>query len=292
MTKPILFLDGNNMLIRTLFAQKELIANPDPDFALHKHLFLATLFSNIRKFEPSEVVIAIDDKKNWRKSVYPEYKANRKEMRDKDVFPWEKYYVYVDEFIEDIKKCFPFKILKVDYAEADDIIAVLTRHVPNDSIVVTSDSDYIQLLADKRIRIWDPFKQKFIEDANPNQTMLIKILAGDSGDNIPNVKPKLGPKTAEKLIVSGELDKYLTENNLTENYERNIKLINWNHIPDVLKKRILETYYNVWTTKPTPDLFSFFVRNHLRKLSEDVQEISFMLKPFWPAKEGEFFEAS
>jgi len=285
-----LFVDCSHMLIRCLFSQKELIGNPNPDFSLHKHLFLSTLIANIKKFEPEEVVIAIDDKNNWRKHIYPEYKANRKEKRDKDLFPWDLYYAYVDVFLAEVKEIFPFKMIQIPYAEADDVIAILARNSPEKSVVITSDGDYIQLLKEHRIRIWDPIKAQYMEDADPAKTLHIKILAGDSGDNVPNVKPKLGPKTAEKLIAGGELDKYLAENNLTANYERNKTLVDWDYIPDVVKKRILETYYDTQTKDfKEKDFFMFCLRNRLRAISEQSQEIGFLMRTLNKPKE-EMFE--
>jgi len=277
----VLFLDSNNLAIRTLFSDREMVNTPNPDFTLHKHLFLNAIFANMKKFNPSEVVLAVDDRKNWRKSVYADYKKHRKENRDKDIFPWDAYFVYMDDWLKEIKEHLPFKVIQLPYTEADDVIAVISKHlVDTKNIIVTSDSDYVQLLSQKNIKVWDPFKKAFLAVEDPKKELAIKVLAGDSGDGVPNVRPKLGPKTAEKLYVKNEIEKFISENNLQAEYERNQRLIDFNFIPAAVTKRILESYssYPVHTKVSTNALFIWFVKNSLRKMSEDAQEITFLLK--------------
>lgn len=256
--------------------------NPTPVFDQHKHILLSTIFANIRKFGPDEVIIAIDDRSNWRKKFYSEYKANRKEKRDVDLFPWEIYFEYINKFTEELKDNFPFKFIQIPYAEADDVIAILSKHLTNSiNTIITTDSDYIQLLHQKNVRIYDPLKKKLIVDKDPLKTLHIKVIAGDSGDNVPGIKPRVGPKTAIKLIDTGGLDELLKEDVIRQAYERNKKLIDWNFIPEVIQKATLKSYdeYKIIEEFNTMNVMKFLVKNKLRKHMEDLSIIKQVLDP-------------
>ena len=273
-----LLIDFNNLSIRNVFQSKDMINNPAPDWGLHKHSLIQSIFYNIRKFNPSEVILAVDDKNCWRKKVYPEYKAHRKDKKDNDIFPWDEYQIYINSFLEDIKATFPFMVIQVSYSEADDVIGVLAKHIPSDKVVVTADSDYIQLMSIPKLKLFNPLKDKFVINDNPKMSLMVKILAGDSGDNIPNIKPRLGPKTAEKLIINNEVESFIADNKLTENFVRNQKLIDWNYIPEILKSKIIETYSN-YKLNTTSDIFGFMIRHRLRKHLEDISILKQTLKP-------------
>jgi 5'-3' exonuclease len=286
-----LFLDFNNLAIRTVFSDKDTINNPNPDFNLHRDALLTSIFYNIRNFKPDEVILAVDDENCWRKKIYPEYKEHRKSKKDNDIFPWNSYYSYISEYIEEIKVIFPFVVLKVPYCEADDVVAVLTKHLQNAlKIVVTADSDYIQLLDIPNLKLYNPLTQKFITDDNPKLTMEIKIVGGDVGDNIrsiekrkrgedPILKTKIGEKTALKLIKTNELVPLLESNEeINNNYKRNRQLVDWGYIPNVLQTKILEMY-NSYTIPNSSDLFNFFLKHRLRKQMEDISLTKDLIAP-------------
>ena len=267
---PKLLIDTNHLCIRTLFAGK--IVGTEESFHYHRHLVLNTILSNIRKFEPSEVILAVDDKKNWRKKVYPEYKANRKLIRDASDFPWDKYYVYMDEFLTSLQEL-PFKVIRDPFSESDDIIAVLSKHSQKGTIILTSDSDYIQLLQHKHNKLFDPIKKRYIEEKDPLKLLKIKIVSGDSGDNIPAIKPRVGEKTAIKLIDTGELEKLLENEEIKQNYLRNERLISFDYIPVVIQKEILNTYNNYKFPEGNVDYLGWFVSHKLKALSSELQNI-------------------
>lgn len=293
-----LLIDYNNMAIRTLFSDMTMIADPNPEFHLHKHKLMASIFYNIRKFEPDEVVLAVDGKGYWRKKIYSEYKAHRKDKRDTDVFPWEDYYEYMDEFTADIKKHFPFKILRIDWVEADDIIGVLTRMLPDDktNIIVTSDKDFIQLLSNSNVKLYDPMKREYVEVDDPKRELQIKIITGDKSDNIPNIKPRVGVKTAEKLLDDPDKFEALLEETYTigeeeseisvrDNFKRNGRLIDMGKIPRKIQQRILDRYNDCEINNISGMTFmKFCMRNRLRRLNEDGNKIISSLKPLMGEK--------
>lgn len=268
--KKRLLIDTNHLAIRTLFSAH----GTDWDregFDMHKHIFMTALLASVVKFDPDEVILAVDSVKNWRKKVYAEYKANRKIKRDSQDFDWNKYFDYFTEFLESLKEL-PFKILRVPYCEADDVIGVLSKYfIDTDNILVTSDKDYIQLLKYEQNKLYNPIEKKFIKEDNPAKALHIKIIMGDSGDNIPAIKPRTGEKTALKILDSGELQILLDSNEtIKENYERNKRLISFDMIPDVLQKTIIKNYKEYHIDEKPIDYFGWFLSHGLRKLSTDI----------------------
>ena len=274
-----LLIDFNNLAIRTLFASH----NHDwatEGFSFHKHLVLNTLISDIKKFDPDEVILAVDDIRNWRKKVYPEYKANRKIQREALDFDWDAYFNHINIFTESLK-LLPFKILTVPYTEADDIIAVLSKYFINtENIIVSSDRDYIQLLQYKQNKLWNPIDKKFIICDSPLKALEIKKIIGDSGDNVPAIKPRMGEKTAIKLLETGKFQELLdSDKQIKENYIRNSRMISLSEIPDIIQKEIVKRYQE-YQMSETVSCFNWLSSHGLRALMDKAQQIEMLFDKF------------
>jgi 5'-3' exonuclease len=209
------------MCYRSFFACRRDIE--DVGWGYFKHVMYNSIFSFCHRFEPDQVIVAADSKQNWRRQVYPEYKRNRKERRDaQDDVDWEGLYNAMDELLKEMKVYFPFMVLRIQYMEADDIIGAYVRSHPDEKCTaITSDGDYLQLLRYKNVQVFDPMKNKFMKTDDPLKALKVKILHGDTGDNIPNiikrqmkdpaVKKRLGEKTAEKYVEDNSKLKALFE---------------------------------------------------------------------------------
>lgn len=277
--KTRLLVDLNNLNIRTLFAGHGVNWEKE-GYGFHRHLVLNTLFANIRKFNPCEIILCIDAvKTSWRKKVYSEYKANRKLLRDASDFDWSSYFEHINIFVEDLK-FLPFKVIQVPYSEADDIIAVLSKNLSDsENIVLSSDSDFIQLLKNPHVKIFDPLKNKYVTDKDPDRTLHIKIIQGDSGDNIPAIKERVGEKTAIKLLDTGALGPLLeSSSEIRDKYERNKTLISFDYIPNAIGKLVLDTYHSYPVNKEPRDYYRWFIEHKLRKLVDDFSKIHPLLK--------------
>lgn len=236
-----------------------------------------------KKFDADSVYVCFDTTtKNWRKAYYPDYKGNRKEARDKqsDIVDWQKFFEFIQTFKEEIKEVFPFYVIEQDGLEADDVIAYLTKNnLDKKKILITSDGDYVQLLRFKNTQLFDPMKQKMVTGINPVLELEKKILTGDKSDNVPSVKPRLGIKTAEKIISSGELDILLEEKTSTgeygpfrKNYDRNKKLIDLSKTPQSLQNELQEVIDN-YELSDGKMVFSYLKKNKLRDLLGDMNNI-------------------
>ncbi|UIP92152.1 DNA polymerase I [Wolbachia pipientis] len=161
------------------------------------------------------LTIALDSgKKNFRHSLYSEYKANRVTPPE-DLIP---QFTILREAVE----AFNFSYEEIEGYEADDIIATLAAKYANHEdfkvVIVSSDKDLFQLL-NYNILIFDPIKNIYIDEKqviekfgiNSHKLLDLFSLTGDASDNIPGV-PGIGPKTAAKL-----LDEFDSLDNIIEN---------------------------------------------------------------------------
>ena len=179
--------------------------------------FTNTLVDLIQNQEPTHIAVAFDTSApTERHDLYSEYKANRDEMPE----DLSAALPYVREIVEG----FRIQVHVLDGFEADDIIGTVARRASKAGLttyMVTPDKDYGQLVGDRvfiyrpsyrgdgaEIQGMDEIKERWgIE--RPEQVIDMLGLCGDSSDNIPGV-PKVGPKTAQKLIATfGSLENLL-----------------------------------------------------------------------------------
>ena len=119
--------------------------------------------------------------------------------------------------------------------EADDLIATYVDQILRIGAkvtIVSSDKDLMQLYK-KDVRIFDPMKNKFINEedilkkfgVNANKVIDVQSLAGDSSDNVPGV-PGIGIKTAAELINKyGTLERLLKSTHEIKQNKRRETLI-------------------------------------------------------------------
>jgi hypothetical protein len=185
------------------------------------------------------------------------------------------------KFKQELKENFPYKVIDVEGAEADDIIGTLApRHYKHEKILIlSSDGDFLQLQQYGNIKQYNPSQKKFVKSESPLLELKEKIIRGDKGDGIPNM---FSPSDCfvrdlrQKPITKNVLDKYLNEQvdnyNDTDkiNYSRNATLIDLSMIPSEIKERIINTYEE---TKPAKGkLLNYFIEHKLKNLMEVIEE--------------------
>jgi len=186
----------------------------------------------------------------WRIKHFPEYKANRVN-EDFMVGPFFKMVYEENLFQQGGAKA----ILKHPNLEADDCIALSVKYLLNkysincQIYIITSDFDYLQLKA-PNVNIFNLAYKNIAENkrstGKPNIDLQIKIIMGDSSDNIPSVFPKCGIKTAQKYIDNHELfQKKLHENSkYIKQYELNQLLVDFTNIPQDLQEEFISSIRN------------------------------------------------
>lgn len=218
-------------------------------FEKYKRLFVLNINKAIKHFKiKKHNVVLVGDcgrKTIWRLNVYEKYKENRDKLdeRDNAINP-KVFTVIYNEIVPDLKKM-GMQYVCVELLEADDIVYRITRKIDNNIVILTNDNDYLQMI-NERIRIVNLPSFKSIHKrctGCPEKDLRLKILCGDTSDNIPSL---MGKKQAMKLIDRDEesLYEYLTQHNLTERYEMNKKLIDMRMVPEELMEKVVIEIHN------------------------------------------------
>lgn len=332
--EKVLLIDFNNLCHRCIFgANQQYLKNisdpnyqmtPDDLYDIWKNYVVQNLFDYVKEFKPTKLIVPIDSS-SWRKDFYPDYKGKRDEQRKASPVDFEKFYPVMKKLIEDLKTILPnVYVLKIDKAEVDDIIAVLSKiEFKNDEVVIISnDGDFKQLLQFKNVKIFNPLNKTkgFVECLDPKNDLKLKVCVGDPGDNVSNilVMPEkyeqngervigVGEATAEKILEKGLDSDYVVDRvgfkyntitnekkkefifdkiskeeiiqNVKANYERNLKLISFEHIPLDIQKRIIDEYSKYQLKKYSQmNLFNWLLENRIRLVADNLQTYSMFLK--------------
>lgn len=281
-----ILIDLNQVLISNLMQQ----INSDPKIKLEesliRHMVLNSLRSYIRQFKSKygEIIIACDSKKYWRREVFPFYKSNRKKDREKSQFDWTLIFETLNKIRDELKEHFPYKVIDVEGAEADDIIGVLAPRLAASSevLILSSDKDFVQLQKYKNITQYSPILKKFIQTEDPTRYVKEHIIKGDRGDGIPNFLSAdnvfaLGGR--QKSINTNKLNEWLMQNPeefctneiLLRGYKRNQMLVDLDYIPENLKRVIVDTFDNTKVGNKQK-LLNYFIEKKLRNLIEVLDE--------------------
>lgn len=276
----MIIIDYNGIAIGNIIVQKLAV-----DENLIRHMILNSIRMYRKKFkEYGDVVIVADAGGNWRKDVYPEYKANRKKSRDQSSIDWDEVFRITNMVRDEIAENFPYKVMHVWGCEADDVIAQIVLETQEfgkyeDVMIVSADKDFAQLQVHKNVRQFSPMTKKFIKEENPRLRLAEHILTGDAGDGVPNVlsddkvfvegrrQTPLNKKKKELLIESN--GQGLGED-VYRNYLRNQRMIDLTMCPDHVKQEIINTFeeQDPWPKKGK--VFPYLVNKRCKRLIEDI----------------------
>lgn len=285
----MILLDLNQVMISNLMIQIQ-GGKVDLNEDLIRHMVLNSIRLYRSKFrEYGELVICADDQDYWRKKVFPYYKAHRKEDREKSDLDWGLIFTSLKKIREEIKDNFPYKVLRVPHAEADDIIGVLTKkygtYLNNGStekiLILSGDKDFGQLQKYVNVEQFSPITKRWIRVADPRRFLKEHIMKGDRGDGIPNFLSNdscIVAHERQKPLASKKLDKWVDlepENFCTQemlrNYRRNEQLVDLDHVPHEIAMEILNQYNN-YDVPDRRGLLNYFIKNKLKLLTEHVGE--------------------
>jgi len=262
--------------------------NAEIEEGMVRHMVLNSLRSYRTKFGPEygELVIACDNTNYWRKQYFPYYKANRKKARDNSDLDWKAVFECLNKIRQELKEFFPYKVVDIESAEADDIIGTIANNYGSELdfgekiLILSGDKDYIQLHKYSNVKQYDPTRKKWVTHNDPQQYLKEHILRGDSGDGVPNVLSsdncfvvgeRQKPLTAKRLEQHLNLKPEEMDSMVSRNYYRNEKLIDLNFTPKELQEKIMESY-NSQTNKNRSKLMNYFIANKLKNLLEHIND--------------------
>jgi hypothetical protein len=286
-------------LAAILTFQRELKGTESEVKNLIRHVTLSTIKSYKKKYgkEYGEMVICCDGRKYWRKEYFEYYKGSRKKNRDASDLDWKLIFDTLTEMREDIAKHFPWRVIHVDRAEADDVIAIMAKWLQDNELVreglveetqkvliLSSDKDFKQLQLYPTVKQWSPMQKKYITASKQEirDFMVEHIVKGDTGDGVPNILSK------DDVFMVGERQKPMSAKRLAEfiengeaacrndeekrNYARNQTLVDFQFIPDDVQKSIVDAYLS---NKPNGDkmtVMNYLMEHRCRLLLEELED--------------------
>jgi 5'-3' exonuclease len=284
----MILVDMNQVTISNLMMQVVNQKDNEVNEDMVRHMVLNSLRSYRSKFfdDYGELVICYDGRNYWRREIFPFYKQNRKKTRESSDLDWDSIFKTLNKIREEIREIFPYKVLEVEHAEADDIIASLVFHtaknpLPENVLIISSDKDFFQLQTHSFVKQYSPTLKKFVSGSDPEEYIKVHILKGDRGDGIPNFlspdntfvdnlrqKP-LGANKIDKLVV--QEPKEFCNEEMLRNYQRNQRLIDLTFVPSDLQKIIVDQYKEVKCGNRSK-LLNYFIKNRLKNLTESLSD--------------------
>jgi hypothetical protein len=277
----VIILDYNQVALANLMVggPKNINANED----LLRHMILNSIRMNKVKFEKEfgELVIACDATSNWRKQFFPYYKANRKKNRQDSGLDWNEIFRILNAVRDELAEFFPYPTVRVEHAEADDVIATLChehgRQLGGDPILILSgDKDFQQLQKYSNVSQYDPTRKKWIKCNDPETFLKEHILKGDTGDGIPNVLSSDDTFVAnarQKPLRAKKIDELLNHvpEELQINWHRNALMIDLDRVPQDIKDETMKAIH-AQSDKGRDKLFNYFIKYKLKNLTECISE--------------------
>jgi 5'-3' exonuclease, N-terminal resolvase-like domain/T4 RNase H, C terminal len=282
----MIIVDLSQVMLSNLMVQIGNHTNAKIEENMVRHMVLNSLRTYRQKFsdEYGEIVIACDNTNYWRKKAFPYYKANRKKSQEKSELDWKAIFECLNKIRAELKEFFPYRVIDIESAEADDIIATLSENygqfAEDDILILSGDKDFIQLHVHSHVKQYDPVRKKWITHNNPRQYLKEHVLKGDAGDGVPNVLSsdncfvtgeRQRPLTQKKIDVLIEQGENITDEIIKRNYFRNRELIDLSYIPKEIKAKIIESYESQ-TKKSRDKMFNYFIDNKLKHLMEHISE--------------------
>lgn len=219
-----------------------------------------------------------------RRALLPEYKRNRK--RGSIDF---KDYTRQLNILQNLLSNLGVVQYKGEDTEADDLVAGFVLNTQNSCCILSSDSDYYQLISEN-VCVYKPttevvydlerFNKEFA--LNPSQYLDLKILVGDSSDNIPGV-PGVGEVSARKFINKHNSLRDFFEVGLCEDKLDNIVRSN----KEIVVRNFMLMDLNNWKFWVEGDLIDFCITGELNKAEVDR---CFLQLEFYSLRKQQSFE--
>lgn len=263
----IVLVDGHNLLFRMFYGIPASIKNTKGKEIRGLIGFIGSLKRIVDEFKPYSLIVIFDSQtsKNSNLKIDINYKQNRVDYSNipENENPFSQLPL--------IKKALEYLnifYLEVENYEADDYIAsIIYSNKENQYIIVSTDSDFIQLV-DNNTFLYIPrgkksvlyTQEEVIKKYNIPATkyVIFKSLVGDKSDNIKGING-IGRINAVKILKYNSIDNYIFNNRnsrlskiLVENKEliiKNQRLINMNKSLDASQIIFNELSENIYVLK-------------------------------------------
>ena len=285
----MILVDLNQVMISNLMMQIQRASEVDEDLIRHMVLNSLRMYNVKFKEEYGELVICTDDKNYWRRQIFPYYKYGRKKDREASDLDWNLIFETLNKVRDEIKENLPYKVIQIEHAEADDVIATichkfgvqLNNSTTEKILILSSDKDFMQLQKFANVYQFSPMAKKFLKTNEPEKFLREHILKGDRGDGIPNFlsgDDVFVTSTRQKPVTEKKLNSWLgqkpedfCDEAMLRNFRRNEMLIDLSKVPEEIQSKVLEVYGTV-NENGRSKIFNYFVKHRMKMLMEHIQE--------------------
>ena len=310
----------------TFFRSRHAInGSADIKLGMAFHITLNSIKKAWTDFDGSHLVFCLEGR-SWRKDYYAPYKRNRAESRaaasereqEEDRIFWEAFDTFKDFIAEKTNAT----VLQNPQLEADDLIAgFIQSHPHDDHVIISTDSDFIQLIA-PNVRqyngisettythegIFDKKGKRVIDKKtnvekdliDPEWVLFEKCMRGDPTDNVFSAYPKVRKNKLleayndrnrrgfawNNLMLQRWVDHNGEEHRVLDDYERNRRLIDLKHQPEDIKLIINETISTNSQPKNISQvgirLMKFCNLYDLKRITENIQQYAEAFQANYP----------
>ena len=278
----MILVDLNQVLISNLMAQTRGKAENIPNKEMVRHMVINSLRGFNLKFKSqygSKVVLCADAGDPWRRDIFPNYKHARRKGRVDSATDWDHIFNVITEIKHEIAENFPYVMMYIEKAEADDIIATLVKHIDEPIIIISGDKDFVQLQTKSNVKQYSPIQKVFVgEGLDPKKFLHEQIIKGDRSDGIPNIlspddifltKEKQRPINKKRLEEWSTVASIPLGSETSKYYQRNKTLIDLSCIPEELERTIINTYKN-YKIPSRSKLLPYFMEHKLKALMTNI----------------------
>ena len=255
-----------------------------------KHVTLSAIRSYKKKYgkEYGDIVVACDGRNYWRREVFQYYKGSRKKAREASEIDWSLIFNTLTEIREDLVEHFPYKVVHMDRAEGDDVIAVIAESTQefgqHESVmIISSDHDFVQLQEYDNVAQFSPMTKKLIKvNKKELREKLITHVVKAGDDGIPNIL------SADDVFMTGIRQTTVSAKRLAEfiqhgidacktdleraRWQRNYTLTSFKCIPEDIKATILTMYYDQKPKGDKNSIMNYLIANKCRVLLDSIEE--------------------
>ena len=293
----MIIVDYNQISISNLMAELNGSKESDINIDLVRHMILNTLRSFKTRWgdEYGDLVIACDNRRYWRRQVFPQYKASRKKTREDSGYDWSSIFEGLSLVRSELQQFMPWPVVDVEGAEADDVIGTLVEwsqendlvqeglfESPKPLLIVSGDHDFQQLQKYPNVVQYSPLKKRFVKIKEPAEQVLREhIIRGDKGDGVPNilseddsfVEGKRQRPIRKTLVAEWKTTKpeeWVT-GEMAAAYIGNKTMVDLSQTPAEIKEQIV-FQYTQQLNKSSEDMYKYFTSFGLDRLIEVIDE--------------------
>ena len=174
--------------------------------------FIKQILTLAKKFETNKFVFCWDHRNSYRKLEYPSYKGSRrKDLTEEQQADFKIAFGQFDEIRELLLPVMGFaNNFQQSGYEADDLIAHIAFRIPDDTVIVSTDNDLLQLIHHDRfcpVKIYNykgvtdeaEFRKAWF-DLDPIKWARVKAIAGCNSDEVKGIVG-VGETTAAKYLM-------------------------------------------------------------------------------------------